>query len=486
MDRVYEARLTSSAVPDTVRYVNAGAFVVPAPAVAALPPGPRWPRPWQTAAWISRPGPFLERCRARYGDAFTVRIAGETWVFLSDPEDVKRTFTGDPRLLRAGEANIILRPVVGSRSVLLLDEPQHMIDRKLMLPPFHGERMQRYGEIMEQAAREEIARWPRGEPLALWPRMQAITLEVIVRAVFGVRERGHMDELEARLRRMLDWVASPSRLALLAISGPDRVERNPRFRRAVDAVDELLLAEIARRRESDDLAERDDILSMLVQARYEDGSAMGDRELRDELVTLLVAGHETTATSLAWALERLIRHPAALARAREEAEAGEGEYIDAVVKETLRLRPVLPIVVRVLGEAMEFGGRLIPAGASIAPCIYLMHRREDIYPEASRFRPERFLEQPAGTYTWIPFGGGVRRCLGASFALFEMRQVLQTILAAVDLRPSEAAAERVARRAITFTPARQATAVVAERRPPVPAAGPAEPLLASAADPVAG
>ncbi len=448
---------------------------------ATLPPGPRSPRAWQTAGWISRPGPFLRRCRDRYGDVFTFRIAGETWVMLSDPEDIKRTFTGDPTMLRAGEANVILRPVVGSRSVLLLDEPDHMVDRKLMLPPFHGERMQRYGEIMIEATHEEVARWPRGEPLALWPRMQAITLEVIVRAVFGVRERDRMDELERRLRRMLDWVASPSRLALVALSGPDRVERNRPFRRAVDAVDELLLAEIAARRRSDDLAERDDILSMLVQARYEDGSAMGDRELRDELVTLLVAGHETTATSLAWALERLMRHPQALDRAREDARAGDGEYIDAVVKETLRLRPVLPIVVRVLGEAMDFGSYRIPAGASVAPCIYLLHRREDIYPQANRFRPERFLEQPAGTYTWIPFGGGVRRCLGASFALFEMRQVLQAILSEVDLRPSDTRSEPVARRAITLTPARQATAVVSAAPAPAPAARAAEAALATAA-----
>ncbi len=449
--------------------------------VGDLPPGPRWPRPWQTLGWISRPGPFLQRCRDRYGDVFTIRLSDETFVFLADPEDVKRTFTGDPRLLRAGEANAILRPVVGARSVLLLDEPQHMIDRKLMLPPFHGERMQRYGEIMSAAAREEIARWPTGQPLALWPRMQAITLEVIVRAVFGLRERGRMDELEARLRRMLDWTASPWRLAMLAVGGPDRVERNRGFRRAVDGVDELLLAEIARRRHSDDLAQRDDILSMLVQARYEDGSAMGDRELRDELVTLLVAGHETTATSLAWALERLMRHPQALARAQAEAKAGEVEYIDAIVKETLRLRPVLPIVVRVLGEPMTFGGRLLPAGTAVAPCIYLVHRREDVYPEPGRFRPERFLEQPPGTYTWIPFGGGVRRCLGASFALFEMRQVLQTVLSEVDLRPSDPASELVARRAITLTPARQATAIVAGRRAAPRDASADEPLVAAAA-----
>ena len=458
--------MTGAEPRDTVRYVNEGAPEGDRAASAGLPPGPRWPRPWQTLAWITRPGPFLQRCRARYGDVFTIRIAGETWVFLSDPEDVKRVFTGDARQLRAGEANAVLRPVVGSRSVLLLDEPQHMIDRRLMLPPFHGERMQRYGDIMVEATLRELAGWPRGEPLALWPRMQAITLEVIVRAVFGLRERGPMDELEQRLRRMLDWTANPSRLALLALGGPERMERNRRFRRAVDAVDELLLAEIARRRASEDLAERDDILSMLVQARYEDGSSMSDRVLRDELVTLLVAGHETTATSLAWALERLMRHPQALARAREEALAGEDQYVEAIVKETLRLRPVLPIVARVLGEPMELGGRLLPAGASVAPCIYLMHRREDVYPQAARFRPERFLEQPAGTYTWIPFGGGVRRCLGASFALFEMRKVLQTILAEVDLRPSEQPAEPVARRAITLTPGRQASAVVSERTPP--------------------
>jgi cytochrome P450 len=406
----------------------------------------------------------MERCRARFGDAFTLRLSGDqTFVFLSDPEDVKTAFTGDPRMLRAGEANLILRPVVGSRSVLLLDEPEHMVDRKLMLPPFHGERMQRYGEIMVQAAREEIARWPSGRPLALWPRMQAITLEVIVRAVFGLDERGRMDELEDRLRRMLDWLAKPSRLTGLVMGGPDRVERNTLFRRATEPVDELLLAEIARRRESPDLAERDDILSMLVQARYEDGSAMSDRDLRDELVTLLVAGHETTATSLAWALERLVRHPEALARATEEARAGEGEYIDAIVKETLRLRPVLPIVVRMLGEPMAFAGRTLPAGTPVAPCIYLMHRREDVYPQAGRFRPERFLEQSPGTYTWIPFGGGVRRCLGASFATFEMRQVLQTILAEVELSAAERASETMTRRGITFTPAGQATAVIHRR-----------------------
>ena len=222
----------------------------------------------------------------------------------------------------------------------------------------------------------------------------------------------------------------------------------------MDPVDELLLDEIRQRRADPDVAERDDILSLLVQARHDDGEPMSDRELRDELMTLLVAGHETTATSLAWAIERLVRHPEKLERLREEPSGpdGDDEYLDAVVKETLRLRPVLPIVVRKLTEPMEIGGHRIPAGASLAPCIYLIHRREDIYPDPDAFRPERFLEQPAGTYTWIPFGGGVRRCLGASFAQFEMKRVLAAVAARLDLRPAEAEDERVARRAITLTP----------------------------------
>jgi cytochrome P450 len=464
-----------------------------------LPPGPRLPRAAQTVGWIARPLPFLERCRERYGDVFTLRIQNEgEWVFLSDPDDVKRVFTGDPNVLRAGEANTILRPVVGSRSVLLLDEPQHMAHRKLMLPPFHGERMQRYGELMEQVTRAEVERWPLGEPFALWPRMQEITLEVIMRAVFGVTEAAAMEHLREPLRRMIDWSTSQRELGLLALLGPARTERRGSFRRVMRPVDEAVLGEIARRRAEPDLSEREDILSMLILARYEDGSQMSDRELRDELITLLVAGHETTATSLAWAFERLLRHPEKLERLRREVTAaadvsneapgdgsdadaprdeledgpgvdgggdahGEGSYVDAVVKETLRLRPVLPIVVRRLSEPMQFGGYTIPAGAALVPCIYLMHRREDLYPQPRAFLPERFLEKSAGTYTWIPFGGGVRRCLGASFAQFEMRQVLQTVLATVALQPARAESERVIRRSITLAPERQVQVEVVGR-----------------------
>ncbi len=424
----------------------------------------------QTLGWALRPMPFMERCRARYGDVFTLRIRNEnTWVFLADPEDVKRVFTGNPEVLRAGEANAILEPVLGSRSVLLLDEPEHMRHRKLMLPSFHGERMQGYEQLMADITRADIERWPVGEPFALMPRMQAVTLEVIMRAVFGVTEADRLEHLRDVLRGAIRWLTNPRQLALLVALGPLRIQRNRRFRAMLDPVDEAVLAEIRRRRGEPDLAEREDILSLLVQARYEDGAGMSDEELRDELLTLLVAGHETTATSLSWAFERLLRHPAKLERLRAEAVAGESEeYLDAVVKETLRMRPVLPIVLRKLTEPMELGGYTIPAGVAVAPCIHLLHRREDLYPQPRAFMPERFLERPAGTYTWIPFGGGVRRCLGASFALLEMKRVLQTVLREVELRAAEPASERVVRRSITLNPQHGTRVVVARRgAPPV-------------------
>jgi cytochrome P450 len=408
--------------------------------------------------------PFMERCHARYGDMFTLRIAQEgTWVFLAHPDLVKQVFTGDPRVLHAGEGNVILLPVVGKHSVLLLDDAEHMRQRKLLLPPFHGERMQRYGELMTSIADEEIARWPAGEPLALWPRMQAITLEIILRAVFGVDEAQRLERMRRGLRELLELTADPVSMLIVALLGPRKVRSLRLFRRQLAALDELIFDEIRLRRADPDVAARDDILSLLVQATHEDGRPASDEELRDELVTLLVAGHETTATSLAWAVERLVRHPDKLARLTEEVEAGGDEYLDAVIKETLRLRPVIPIVVRRLTEPLEIGGYVLPRGASVTPCIHLIHRREDVYPDPREFRPERFIERPAGTYTWIPFGGGVRRCLGASFAQFEMQMVLAALVREVRLRPERPAGERIGRRAITLVPARGASVVVARR-----------------------
>ncbi len=426
-----------------------------------LPPGPAYPRPLATLGWVKRPLPFIERCRRRYGDVFALKIAAEgTWTFLADPDDVKRVFTGDPRVFHAGEANAVLGPVLGSHSVLLLDEAPHMAQRKLMLPSFHGDRMERYGDLMTAVAEREIATWPVGEPFAIRPRMQAVTLEVIMRAVFGVRDGRRLERLRAALGEMLDWTASPLRLVAFAVLGPERVERDARFRRAREPVDALLLDEIRHRRADPEVGERDDVLSLLIGARHEDGRPMGDAELRDELMTLLVAGHETTATALAWAIERLVRHPAKLERLGDELAVGEDAYLDAVVTETLRLRPVLPVVLRHLTEPVELGGYELPAGMRVAPCIHLVHRRPEIYPEPHRFRPERFLETPPGTYTWIPFGGGVRRCLGASFATFEMRTVLRAVVRSARLRPAHPGSERVSRRAVTLTPSRGAEVTV--------------------------
>jgi cytochrome P450 family 135 len=439
------------------------------------------PRPIQTFAWVARTGPFLERAHRRYGDVFSVRIAQEgTWVMLADPAHIRQVFTGDPKVFHAGEANAILRPVVGENSLLTLDEQAHMSQRKLLLPPFHGERMQSYGDLMREIAEREIATWPVREPLQLWPHMQAVTLEVIMRAVFGMEEGARLDRLREALRTTLDWATRPTQMFLLAALGPHRVERMPYFTGRFHEVDNLIYDEIRERRDAPGLEERTDIMSMLLLARHEDGSPMSDVELRDELMTLLVAGHETTATSLAWAIERLVRHPDKLERLHDEALAGDDTYIDAVAKETLRLRPVIPIVVRRLTEPVEIGGWQLPAGVKVAPCIYLVHRHADVYqPDPTAFRPERFLEQPAGTYTWIPFGGGVRRCIGGSFAVFEMKAVLSAIARSTLLRPVRPEREHVVRRAITMTPNRGAEVIV-EPRPPAGEAPSGEPATIAA------
>jgi cytochrome P450 len=443
---------------------TADSVAAPTKPLEGLPPGPDWSLLRSLRRWWRQPLQTLEYCQARYGDMSTYRLPYEgTWVFVSDPEAIKQVFTGDPRLLRAGEANIILLPVLGEHSVLLLDEPEHMAQRKLMLPPFHGKRMQAYRDVMADIAAQEIDRWPTGDPVQMRPRMQAVTLEVILRAVFGVGEGERVSRLRDELRRVLGLLAERRRAILLMVLGPKRIRRFPPFRRLIEGIDELLYPEIESRRGAPDLAERDDILSLLVQARHEDGRPMSDRELRDELMTLLVAGHETTATALSWAIELLARHPAELARLESELSAGREEYLDAVIKETLRLRPVIALVLRRLVEPMEIGGRLLPAGVSVAPSIYLVHRRPDIYPEPERFRPERFRERPAGTYTWIPFGGGVRRCLGGAFAEFEMAAVLRELVSRRRLRPAGNRPEHPVRSTITNVPNRGAEVIAARR-----------------------
>jgi cytochrome P450 len=414
----------------------------------------------QTAAWIARPWDFMTRCKARYGDSFTMKLAGEgRMVMVSHPETVKEIFTASPQLLHAGEANRILLPVVGANSVLLLDDEAHKEQRRLLMPSFRGSHLQSYEATMTAVAETEIGRWPRGVPVKLHPLMQALTLEVVLRVVFGLQRGEQLDELRAALLRMLALTTNIATQMALLVAAPPKT-RIALARRVLRPVDRLLYREIEARRRADDLAERTDVLSMLLQARHDDGQPMSDTEIRDELITLLLAGHETTASGLAWAVERIVRHPDVHARLIEEISADGQEYAAAVVKETLRLRPVLSLVVRRLIEPMQIGGMSLPAGAAVVPSIYLMHRRPDIYPDPEQFRPERFLEQRAGTYTWIPFGGGARRCLGATFAETEMRIVLGRLIATTGVRPDRAAAEPVHRRSITHVPGRGTTVVL--------------------------
>jgi cytochrome P450 len=434
--------------------------IEPTASIATLPPGPSGPKSFVAARFLLRGPHFLETARERYGDVFTLRLnTGRVVVVAGDPAIAKAVFTGSPDDLHAGAGNIVLKPLLGPRSVLLLDGAEHLRQRKLMLPPFHGERMRAYGELMREVAERHVGRWPVGRPFAVRASMQAVTLEIILRTVFGIEDAAHVERLAAPLRLLLDSTTHPLRLLGLQFTSSARTSpRSPwgRIYALMAPADAMLLEQIRTRRaqlESDPAHPHDDILSLLLAARDEDGNALTDAELRDELMTLLVAGHETTATALAWTLERIVRHPEVLGRLREEVAAGEGgEYLDATIKETLRLRPVVPGVIRQLQRPLELAGMALPKGVHVAPSIYLIHRRPDIYPDPQAFRPERFLERTPSTYEWLPFGGGIRRCLGASFALFEMRVALETILRSAELAPTRAPGEPVRRRFVTFTP----------------------------------
>jgi cytochrome P450 len=367
--------------------------------------------------------------------------------------------------------------VLGSRSVLLLDEDEHLRERRLLLPPFHGERVRRYRELVAEIAAAEIERWPRGRAFSLRPRMQAITLEVILRAVFGIRDAERLDRLRALLPKMLEHGTVVVWMPFLRRDlGPGSPWR--RFTRVRAEVDGLLLDEIKRRRDATDLAERDDVLSMLLQARGEDGEPMGERELRDELMTLLLAGHETTATGLAWAFERLTRTPRVMSRLLEALDDSDEIYLDAVAKETLRARPVVYDVARRLTAPVTVREWELPAGAYVVPSITAIHLLKGIYERAEEFRPERFLDpdQP-DSYAWIPFGGGRRRCIGAAFATMEMKTVLREVLVRVDVSAPDPRPERIRLHNVTLVPAKGARVLVADRTSasprPAPEAAPA-------------
>ncbi len=424
---------------------------------ARFPPGTRLPALAQVGLYARDPLGFLIRFQRRYGDVFTVSFPFyRRLVYVADPALVKELFTTSPEQAHAGEANAtVLEPALGPNSVLTLDEAPHMRQRKLLLPPFHGERIQRYGELIREVTLKEMESWPVGEPFALRPHTQRITLAVIMRAVFGV----HDEERLSRFEGLIETFAA--RVNMITSFPPLR--RNlgrwspwTRFVAAREALDAFIYEEIALRRAENAgrEGEPDDVLSLLMAARHDDGSPMSDAELRDELVTILGAGHETTATGLAWAMERLLRNPRVLARLRDSVAAGEDEYLDATIKETLRARPVIVDVARKLTEPKAIGGYELPAGTFVMAAIAALHYREDLFPDPDEFRPERFLDGKADTYSWIPFGGGVRRCIGAAFAEYEMRVVLRAILERAELSAPDPKPEKVKVRNITLAPAK--------------------------------
>jgi cytochrome P450 len=421
-----------------------------------LPPGPRLPQ-WAQLVLFMRYWPRLvTACGRRYGKVFTLRVATvPQMVYLSDPEDIKKVFAGDPSVFHAGEANAMLSGLLGDSSVLVIDDDAHRARRRQMLPPFHRDAVARQTELMAEIAAANITTWPVGRPFAVAPKMSEITLEVILRTVIGASDPTRL----AALRALMPLVLNVGAWTSPAIAHPELRRHHPwrGVGRRLDGADRLLYAEIAECRADPQLAERTDVLAMLVRAADEDGHTMTDRELRDQLMTLLVAGHDTTATALSWALERLTRHPAVLAKAVQAAEAEDGdEYLDAVVKETLRIRPVVFDVGRVLTEPVELAGYHLPAGVMVVPGIGLVHGDSDVYPHADRFDPDRMLGATLTPTTWFPFGGGNRRCLGATFAMVEMRVILREILRRVALETTTAGGERQKVKHVIMVPHRGA------------------------------
>jgi cytochrome P450 len=428
-----------------------------------LPPGPRQPPIVQMIGFWNRPTALFERCRRRYGKRFTLRVIGTPpFVALSDPAEIKQLFSAPPDVLHPGEGARVLEPVLGANSVLLLDEGPHLEQRRLMLPAFHGERMQDLAGLMSELTERELASWPRDEPVALHPRLQRVTLEIILRAAFGLEQSERMELLRDKLTQVLAFAESP--ISVL----PPRVQRLPigppgRLQRLLAEVDALVFEQIDERRGG--MPGGDDILAMLLAARHEDGSPMSAQELRDELMTALVAGHETTASQLAWAFERLAREPAALAALVSALDSGSGdEYLTATIQEVMRRRPVvINAEPRLAKREVEIGDWTYDRGVALLASIWLVHHDAENYREPYAFRPERFLERAPGTYTWIPFGGGRRRCLGASFAMLEMKTVLRAVLKRCAIRPAAAPPEGIRRRSITISPAEGAIVILHDR-----------------------
>ncbi|HEV3094434.1 MAG TPA: cytochrome P450 [Solirubrobacteraceae bacterium] len=432
----------------------------PAPTdLSQAPPGPKTPRHILGVHWLLAEHHLLERCRRSYGEIFTLRI----WpmgvlVVVGDPAEIKRVFTADADQLRAGEANSLMEPVAGPESILLLDGKRHINRRKMMLPPFHGERMSLYRQLIDDITSEEVQSWPTGKPFSAHISMQKITLRVILRAVLGIEDSSRGGELEQLLPKLLN---SPALMSPILRRDLGPYSPWQRFAALRERVDSMLFEEIAHRRSDPHLSEREDILAMLLQARDENGQEMTDEELRDQLVTLLLAGHETTAAALAWMFERVVRLPAIHERLRAAAADGDEQYLDCFIKEGLRARPVVPMAIRRVTAPFPIGSYTVPAGTVLGCSMLLAHSNPELYPEPHAFRPERFMEGAPDTYTWIPFGGGVRRCIGVAFATLEMKVILRNVFSRCALQaPPRAKPERPRRRFVTYPPNRGAQVVL--------------------------
>ncbi len=431
---------------------------------AVLPDGPSAPPVVQTAELTARPVDFVERCRDRFGGTFSVRLSRiGPMVFFSDPDSIKQVFASDRENTITQGRNVVLEPILGTKSLLVQEGAEHLARRKLMLPPFHGERMRAYEQSIERATVEEISNWPTGETILSHPAMQRITLEVIMSAVFGVSDERH-DPLRAGLNRVLSSTRSPFAFGL-TFPFLRKLPPYSGMLKSLRETDRLIAAEISDRRADPTTEEREDILSMLVSARDEDGAGLDDTELRDQLMTLLLAGHETTATALAWCFDQLLRNPDAYERLRSRIDSdGGGDWMEAVIAETLRVRPVVPMIGRELRKPMTLDGWDLESGTSVMLSIYLAHTRPEVFPDPYVFDPSRFDGVKPDTYSWIPFGGGTRRCIGAAFAQFEMRIVLRTILSTLDLAPGSDSPDQMIRRNVTLSPKNGSPVIVTERR----------------------
>ncbi len=442
------------------------------PALAAELPKPPivpLPRAAQMLRFTQRQIEYVFGAQRRLGETFRMRTAMPGGpVVTSHPDHVRSLFTAKPELAPSLTGESPLRPILGTGSVLTSLGARHMRQRKLLLPPFHGEAIERYTEMIVAATERELDRWPLDKPFALAPRMQAITLDVIMAGIFGIEGRPQRGTPEHRMRTVVKQLVNAS-TSLVGQAGEllniGREEAVGVIKLGVAILDQPTYAVIKARRADERLEERRDILSLLLQARTEEGEAMDDKEVRDELLTLVLAGHETTANSLAWAWERLVRNPAAHEALREATRNGEGaeEQVEATIIESMRSRPVVPFIGRRVTVPWQLGPYGVSADTPIGMSILLVHHREELYPEPFEFRPERWLGRKPGTYEWIPFGGGIRRCLGAALAMAEMRVVLEATARRLDLEAAEPEPEHALHRNVTMIPARGGRVVLRSR-----------------------